>query len=95
MTGYLYILASRPRGAVYVGVTSDLVRRIHEHREGAADGFTKRYGVKRLVYFETFTDIRTAIQRERNLKHWIRQWKLALVEKANPDWRDLFAEIVR
>ena len=91
---YVYILASRPNGTLYVGVTSDLVRRMHEYRTHAVPGFTRRYGVTRLVHFETHDDPRLAIQRERNLKHWVRRWKVELVEKANPDWRDLWDEIV-
>jgi putative endonuclease len=74
--GYVYILTNRPNGILYVGVTSDLVRRIFEHRSGFVDGFTKRYGLKRLVYFEQF-DIRDAIQREHNIKHWPRAWKIS------------------
>src|SRR5207302_3645861 len=68
--GYVYILTNRPNGVLYVGVTNDLVRRLFEHRSGFVDGFTKRYGLKRLVYFEVFSDIRDAIQREHNIKHW-------------------------
>lgn len=93
MTAYVYILASRKKGTLYIGVTTDLVRRTHEHRESAADGFSRRYGVKQLVHFETFEDIRVAIQREKNLKRWVRSWKLALVDKSNPEWRDLFETI--
>lgn len=93
MTAYVYILASRKKGTLYIGVTNDLVRRSHEHREGVTEGFTKRHGIKLLVYFETFEDIRIAIQREKSLKRWSRQWKLALVDKSNPEWRDLFEMI--
>jgi putative endonuclease len=93
MTAYVYILASRKSGTLYIGVTNDLVRRCHEHREGLAEGFTRRYGVKQLVHFESFDDIRTAIQREKSLKRWSRQWKLALIDKNNPEWRDLFLTI--
>jgi putative endonuclease len=95
MAAYIYILASRRNGTLYIGVTSDLVRRIHEHREGAAEGFTRRYAVKQLVHFETFNDIRTAIQREKTLKRWTRAWKIALIEKDNPNWSDLYQTIVR
>ena len=90
MTAYVYILASRKNGTLYIGVTNDLVRRCHEHRQGLTEGFTRRYGIKQLVHFESFDDIRTAIQREKNLKRWTRQWKLALIDKNNPEWRDLF-----
>ena len=92
---YVYILASKPNGTLYIGVTNDLPRRVHEHRIHAIPGFTKRYDVTRLVHFEVYDDPRTAIQRERNLKHWVRRWKVELIEKANPDWRDLWDEIVQ
>jgi len=88
--GWVYIVANRPNGTLYVGVTSDLARRIWEHREGVVDSFTKRYGLKRLVYAERHEDIRLAIQRERNLKHWPRAWRVRLIVAANPDWIDLF-----
>lgn len=90
MTYYVYIMASQPMGTIYIGVTNNLLRRAWEHREGVLPGFTKRYGVKHLVYFEEFDDIGDAIQREHNLKHWSRAWKIALIEKANPDWHDLY-----
>ena len=93
--GYVYILTNRPNGVLYVGVTNDLVRRLFEHRSGFVDGFTKRYGLKRLVYFEVFSDIRGAIQREHNIKHWSREWKIDPIIASNPDWRDLYDEIVR
>ena len=88
--GYVYFLTNRPNGILYIGVTSDLVRRLHEHRTGAVAGFTKRYGLKRLVYFETYDDIRTAIQREHNIKHWSRTWKVRLILATNPNWDDLY-----
>ncbi|WP_096700493.1 GIY-YIG nuclease family protein [Magnetospirillum sp. 15-1] len=88
--GWTYILTNRPNGTLYVGVTSDLPRRIWEHREGVVDGFTKRYGLKRLVYVERYEDIRTAIQREKNLKHWPRAWKVRLILDLNPSWADLY-----
>jgi putative endonuclease len=91
--GWIYILTNKPNGVLYVGVTNDLVRRVCEHREGVADGFTRRHGLKRLVYFERYDDIRTAIQREKNMKHWSRAWKVGLVIAGNPDWRDLFDEL--
>ncbi len=87
---WVYILTNRPNGALYVGVTANLARRVWEHREGVADGFTKRYGIKRLVHVESFDDIRQAIQREKNLKHWSRTWKVRLILSQNPDWADLF-----
>jgi putative endonuclease len=93
MAGYIYVLASRRRGTLYVGVTNDLVRRVHEHRSGLSGGFSGRYCVKKFVYFETYDDMRTAIQREKNIKHWARKWKIAMIERDNPDWIDLFAAI--
>ena len=92
--GYVYILTNRPNGILYVGVTNDLIRRVHEHRIDAIDGFTKQYGLKRLVYFEQFDDIRTAIQREHNIKHWPRAWKVRRILADNPDWDDLFEAII-
>jgi putative endonuclease len=94
MSGYVYILASDRNGTLYIGVTNDLVRRVFEHREEAAEGFTRRYGVKRLVHYEQFNDIRTAIQREKSLKRWSRAWKIELIEQANPEWDDLYPTIV-
>jgi putative endonuclease len=93
--GYVYILTNRPNGILYVGVTSDLIRRVFEHRSGFVEGFTKRYGLKRLVYFERFDDIRDAIQREHNIKHWSRAWKVRMIVAANPDWNDLFESIAK
>jgi putative endonuclease len=94
MGGYVYILTNRPNGTLYVGVTSDLVRRVAEHREGVVKGFTKRYGLKRLVYFEVYDDIVTAIQREKNMKHWSRTWKVRLVLASNQQWNDLFETLI-
>ncbi len=90
---YVYILASNRNGTLYIGVTKDLVRRIHEHKEDVVNGFTHEYGVHRLVYFEEYSDPTTAIQREKNLKHWVRRWKTDLIETTNPTWRDLYDEI--
>lgn len=90
---YVYVLASRPNGTLYVGVTNDLVRRVQEHREGLVPGFTKRYGVKLLVFYETHSDINEAILREKRIKRWRRKWKLALIESRNPQWRDLWVEL--
>ncbi len=95
MTYWVYILANRPGGTLYVGVTNDLVRRVHEHREGLAESFTKRYGVKKLVYFEAHDTIIAALQREKNIKHWSREWKIDLIVAKNPDWLDFCDEIVR
>lgn len=93
MAHYVYILASQRNGTLYVGVTNDLVRRVWEHRNNVVDGFTKTYNVHRLVHFAEFDDPRSAIQYEKKLKHWERKWKLALIEKSNPDWRDLYDDI--
>ena len=93
-TYYVYILASARNGTLYTGVTGNLARRIWEHRTGAIDGFTKRYNVNRLVHIETFSDIGAAIAREKAIKRWKRSWKLELIEQANPDWRDLFADVL-
>jgi putative endonuclease len=90
---FVYILASRKHGTLYIGVTNELLRRTYEHREGLVEGFTRRYGVKRLVYYETYQDIREAIQREKALKEWRRDWKIALIERDNPDWCDLYGEL--
>ena len=89
----VYILASQKRGTLYIGVTNDMARRAWEHREGAADGFTKAHGVKRLVHMEVFENITDAIAREKRLKKWNRDWKIALIEKDNPDWDDLFLRL--
>ena len=91
--GFVYIMANRRNGTLYVGVTSDLPRRAYQHREGLVDGFTKDYGLKLLVYFDQFDDIRTAIQREKAIKHWPRAWKVRLIHGFNPDWRDLYASL--
>ena len=90
MSGYLYIMASERNGTLYIGVTSDLEQRVFEHREGAIDGFTKRYGCKNLVWYEEYFDISDAIQREKSLKRWYRKWKLKLIEDMNPNWDDLY-----
>ena len=87
---FLYILASRRDGVLYVGVTRDLLRRVQQHRAGQFSVFTKKYNVKLLVWHETHHDIRAAIAREKTIKRWRRAWKIALIEKANPDWRDQF-----
>ena len=86
---FVYMLASKKRGTLYIGVTSDLLRRMEEHHEGTGSSFVARYGVKRLVYFEEYALYADAIRRETNLKKWKRAWKLALIEKHNPGWDDL------
>ena len=92
---YVYILASRIGDTLYIGVTNDLVRRVYEHREDVTDGFTKKYQVHRLVYFEQHSDIEAAIQREKRLKKWNRAWKIQLIEETNPNWDDLHVGIAR
>jgi putative endonuclease len=89
----VYLLASRQNGTLYVGVTSNLPQRIWQHRNDAAKGFTQKYGVHLLVYFELYDDMTTAISREKQLKHWNRAWKIALIEQTNPTWRDLWPDI--
>jgi len=91
--GHVYVMANKRDGTLYVDITADLARRAFEHREGLVDGFTKRYGLKRLVYCEFHDDIRTAIQREKTVKHWPRLWKLALIEDMNPEWADLYERL--
>jgi putative endonuclease len=86
---YVYILASRKHGTLYIGVTSNLNKRTYEHKSKAVKGFTERYGVHMLVYFEVFEDARTAIAREKQLKKWKREWKIQLIEAQNPEWVDL------
>jgi len=92
---FIYILASKPRGTLYIGVTNDLTRRIYEHRIYAVPGFTQTYGVKTLVYFEAADTAESAITREKQMKKWRRAWKVELIERDNPTWRDLFADIAR
>ena len=91
---YVYLLASRKHGTLYLGVTSDLVRRIHEHKTKAAPGFTARYGVDRLVWYEIYDEPMLAITREKELKKWRRDWKIRLIEEQNLEWRDLYETIV-
>ena len=91
--GYVYILASRRNGTLYIGVTSDLLKRVRQHKTHTFEGFTSRYHVHRLVYYETHGLILDAIAREKRLKKWNRKWKLRLIEAVNPTWRDLFDEL--
>ena len=88
------MLASKKNGTLYIGVTSNLIKRIHQHKTGAIEGFTKKYKVDLLVYYEVTEDIISAIAREKNLKAWKRQWKIELIEKNNPNWKDLYPEII-
>jgi putative endonuclease len=90
---WIYIVTNRRDGTLYVGVTSNLAQRIWQHKEGVVEGFTKRYNLRRLVYVEHHDDIRNAIQREKNLKHWSRAWKVALIAANNPDWNAIYDQI--
>ena len=92
-TPCVYILASKPNGTLYIGVTSDLARRVWEHKSDAIDGFTKKYGVHSLVYYEMHDTMPDAILREKQLKHWNRAWKIKLIAEMNPEWRDLYEGI--
>ncbi|UYO52785.1 GIY-YIG nuclease family protein [Rhodopseudomonas palustris] len=93
MPYYVYLLANGKHGTLYLGVTNDLARRVHEHRSKSAPGFSERYGVDRLVWFEIYDDAVTAITREKQLKKWRRDWKIRLIEDQNPDWVDLYPGI--
>ena len=95
MGGYVYILANMRRGRTYIGITNDLVRRVYEIREGLVEGYTKSRDIRRLVYFEQFDDISMAIQRETSLKRWYSRWKQDLIEQHNPEWRDLWDDILK
>ena len=91
---YVYILASRKNGTLYVGVTSDLIKRIYEHKQNFIEGFTNKYNVHALVYYEVHNDIEKAIIREKQIKRWNRRWKLRLIEEMNSEWRDLYNEMI-
>jgi putative endonuclease len=91
--GWVYILTNRPNGTLYVGASGDLACRIDQHRTGMVEGFTKRYGLGRLMYAERHDDIRAAIQREKNIKHWPRAWNVRLILEANPGWDDLHDQL--
>ena len=93
-TYYLYIMASNKNGTLYIGVTNDLIRRVWQHKNDVHEGFTKKYGVHRLVWYEATYDIRGAIQREKQMKKWRRQWKINLIEEENPDWNDLYDDLL-
>lgn len=94
-TYYVYLLANRRNGALYIGVTNDLVRRVWEHKQAAVPGFTKQHGIQTLVYFEACSEAAVAISREKTMKGWPRQWKINKIEENNPTWRDLYDEIAR
>ncbi len=91
---FIYIMASSKNGTLYIGVTNDLVRRVYEHKNDLVKGFTSRYKVHQLVYFEQTPNITSAIQREKQIKSWRRKWKLELIEKTNPNWDDLYERII-
>jgi putative endonuclease len=94
-SSYVYILANAPNGTLYVGVTSNLIKLIWEHRESLVDGFSKQYGIKNLVWYEAHTEITEAIRREKQIKKWDRAWKIELIQESNPRWRDLYADITK
>lgn len=90
---FVYIMASKKNGTLYIGITNDLIRRVFEHKNDLIDGFTKRYKVHNLVYYEFTNDAEAAILREKQLKRWKRKWKIELIEEMNPGWKDLFDEL--
>ena len=92
--GFVYFMTNRRNGILYTGVTSDLLRRGYEHRNGLVPGYTKQYGLKTLIYFEQYDDIRIAIQREKTIKHWPRAWKVRLINAQNPEWNDLYETLI-
>lgn len=91
---YVYILASKRNGTLYIGFTDDLIGRVYQHKHSLAEGFTKRYGIKTLVYYEQADSIEGALLREKQIKEWHRKWKLEIIEKSNPEWKDLYDEIL-
>ncbi len=91
---WVYIMTNKPNGTLYVGVTSDIARQAWEHRESVVEGFTRKYGLKRLVYVESHDDITAAIQREKTIKHWPRAWRVNLILERNPDWNDLYDTLI-
>jgi len=91
---HVYILASGKNGTLYIGVTNDLVRRVYDHKNGSIAGFTKKYGVHRLVYYESYIDVHDALAREKRMKKWKRQWKIDLIESVNPEWKDFYSQIL-
>ncbi len=93
-TYFVYIMASKKNGTLYIGMTSNLVRRVYEHKNNMNEGFTKKYGIHTLVYYEHITDVHAAIAREKQMKKWKRQWKINLIEKENPDWDDLYEKLL-
>ncbi len=94
MSAYIYIMSNKKDGTIYIGVTSDLIKRVYEHKNSFVDSFTKKYNLKQLVYFEVFEDIQEAIKREKQLKNWKREWKTELIDKVNLEWKDLYDELL-
>ena len=94
MNSYIYIMTNKSKGTLYIGVTSNIIKRIYEHKNKLTDGFTKKYNLKKLVYYEIYDDIDEAIKREKQLKSWKREWKIELIEKINNNWNDLYDEIL-
>jgi putative endonuclease len=92
--GYVYMMASQRNGTLYIGVTSDLVKRVYEHKTSPLEGFTQKYGIKMLVWFQQCDDIAGAILREKQMKKWNRSWKIREIEAVNPEWRDLYEDII-
>ncbi|MEE8373173.1 MAG: GIY-YIG nuclease family protein [Dehalococcoidia bacterium] len=92
---YVYILASKRNGTLYIGVTNDVLRRMHEHKSDSVDGFTRRYNVHKLVHYEIADDVESAIAREKRLKKWKRSWKIDLIEESNPEWNDLYEGLLQ
>jgi putative endonuclease len=93
-TYYVYILASKRNGTLYIGITNNLVKRVYEHKNNLVEGFTKKYSIHKLVYYEQTENINSVIQREKRLKKWNRVWKIELIERFNPDWKDLYDELI-
>jgi len=94
MAGYVYIITNKKEGTLYIGVTSNLVKRVYEHKQKFIDGFSKKYNLTNLVYYEQFDSIENAIKREKQLKNWKREWKLNIINQFNPTWKDLYSSIV-
>ncbi|QOY51897.1 GIY-YIG nuclease family protein [Candidatus Sulfurimonas baltica] len=94
MNSFIYIMTNKPKGTLYIGVTSDIIKRVYEHKNELMDCFTKKYNLKKLVYYEIYDDINEAIKREKQLKSWKREWKVELIEKVNNSWNDLYSEIL-
>ena len=94
-TYYIYILASRKHGTLYIGVTNNLIKRVYEHKQDLVEGFTKKYNVHMLVYFEQTNNVESTITREKQMKAWKRQWKIDLIEEKNPEWKDLYSDIIK